>query len=218
MRALLRAKLLALFLSATPLAAMSATVTIDFESFNLGGSTFLDTPESLTFSNVGGSGVTAQILGNDDVRIYDLIKFGGSYAAPGPQALIDMNWGNFNNPLGTDITFDQSVSNFSLIAGDFGADNDSILRIEAFDASNVSLGVVTAPWSSAANPPLQLLSLNVSGIRRVHYSSGGSFQNSTFIDNITFSADGGSVPEPGSIALAALALVGGAVARRKRAQ
>lgn len=195
----------------------AAPVVVDFESFNLGGGLFLDTPETLTFPSVGGSGITMQVLGNDDLRIYDLLLFGG-YAFPGPQALIDMNWSTFDNPQGTDITFDGPVMNFSLIAGDFGSDDDSPLRIEAFDASDASLGIATASWPFSAFPPFQTLSLNVTGIRRVHYSSGGAFQSSTFIDDITFTPVASSVPEPAALVLVVPGLValGGASWRRGR--
>jgi hypothetical protein len=181
-------------------------VAIDFESFVLGGGTFLDTPDSLTFIDVGGSGVNVVIGGGSDLRIYNLVLFGGTYAASGPQALIDVSWDTVTNPLGTDILFSSPVSNFSLIAGDFGGDDDTPLRIEAFNASNQSIGVATAAWTSSNNPPLALLSLNVSGIRRIHYSSGGSFANSTFIDNLTFSPTPSEVPEPGETGLVGVAL------------
>lgn len=176
---------------------------IDFESFSLGGAPFLDTSQSLVFSNVSGSGVNVTINGGIDLRVYDLVQFGG-YSFPGPQALIDMSWSTFTNAIGTDILFNVPVSNFSLIAGDFGSDDDSPLRIEAFDASNNSLGVATDPWGASAFPPFAQLILNVSGIHRVHYSSGGSFTGSTFIDNITFTGGAAAVPEPGTLLLVAI--------------
>jgi hypothetical protein len=80
------------------------------------------------------------------------------------------------------------VSNFSLRAGDFGSDDDSPLRIEAFDGNGGSLGVHAVSWPSSAFPPFATLTLSVAGIRRVHYSSGGPFTGSTFIDDITFDA------------------------------
>jgi len=202
--------------------AHAAPVVLDFESFNLGGATFLDTPETLNFTNVGGSGVNLQINGGDDVRIYDLALFAGSYAGPGRQALIDMNWRNYNNPSGTDLVFSAAVSNFSLIAGDFGSDDDSPLRIEAFDENGASLGVATSVWGASAFPPFAQLSLNVAGIRRVHYSSGGFFRSSTFIDDIRFEAGGtppGPTPAsaPASLALALLGLGLLGAQRRRRA-
>jgi len=155
-------------------AAEANAAVIDFEQFNLGGGLFLDVGSPLVFPNVSGSGVTVSINEGADNRIYDLVLFGGTYPGPGRQALIDWNWSTFQNVNGTDIVFSSPVSDFSLIAGDYGSDDDTPLRIEAFDQNNVSLGVAAANWPSTANPPFALLSLNVSGISRVHYSSGGS--------------------------------------------
>jgi hypothetical protein len=177
-----------------------AAVIIDFESFNLNNATFLDVASPLVFDNVGGSGVTVTMNEGIDFRIYDLFAFGGDLNAVG-QALIDMSWGTFTNSSGTDILFSSPVSGFSLRAGDFGSDGDSPLRIEAFDAGNVSLGVATALWPAVAFPPFATLSLDVAGIRRIHYSSNGTFTGSTFIDDITFTASETPVPEPGSFLL-----------------
>src|SRR5262245_3633511 len=109
-------------------AAPARSVVIDFEEFNLGGSTFLDVGSPLVFSRPG---VTVTMNQGIDFRIYDLFKYGNDPAATG-QALIDMNWSSFSNPNGTDIVFNVPVQNFSLRAGDFGSDDDSTLRIEAF--------------------------------------------------------------------------------------
>ncbi len=176
------------------------STTIDFENFNLGGAMFLDTPDTLVFTNVGGSGVDVTIVGGSDLRVYDLVQFGG-YAFPGPQALIDMSWSSFTNPNGTDILFSSPVSNFSLIAGDFGSDDDSPLMIQAFDASNNLLGQASSAWPASAFPPFASLGVNGTGISRIHYSSGGAFPSSTFIDNLTFTASPQGVPEPGSLLL-----------------
>ena len=167
--------------------AMPVTAaTIDFESFDLLGNTFLDTPETLVFPNAGGTGVTVNVVGHDDVRIYDLIRFAGDYGT-GRQACIDMNWVDFRNPLGTDIVFDLPVDIFSLIAGDYGSDDDSPLMITAFDVNGNVLGTDSASWPASAFPPFAMLTVTAPGIMRVHYSSGGSFPNSTFIDAFSFS-------------------------------
>ncbi len=176
--------LVALVASAS--AAVDAQVTVDFENFNLGGQLYLDTLEMVVISNVGGSGVNVTIQAYDDLRIYDMFQYGGA----GTQAMIDMNWNNFNNPLGTDILFDPVVSNVSLLAGDFGSDDDSPLMIVAYDAAGNVLGTASQPWPASASPPLAVLSVNACGIKRIHYSSGGTFQNSTFVDDITFMPSG----------------------------
>lgn len=202
-----------------PAATAATTVVVDFESFNLAGGTYLDMPETLTFANVSGSGVSMEIRGHDDLRIYDLQLYGG-YSQPGRQAMIDMNWSNYRNPAGTDILFSQGVSHFSLQAGDFGGDDDGLLRIEAFGDRDQSLGVASTAWVGGKFPPLSQLTLNVTGIHRVHYSSGGAYANSTFIDNISFSveAPAAPVPEPSRVALlvSGLGLVGGILRRQRR--
>lgn len=185
-------------------------VVLDFEEVNTGGS-YADVGSPFVYTNAGGSGVDVSFEQGADLRVYDLVAFSnGHFPGPGRNALIDMDWGNYQNPSGTDILFSQDVQNFSLNAGDFGSDDDGPLRIEAFDAANTSLGVASAAWPASANPPFALLQLNVSGIRRVHYSSGGSYTGSTFIDNVTFTA----VPEPGS--MLALAAGCGLAYRRRR--
>jgi hypothetical protein len=177
----------ALALLAAPSAAQ---VTIDFESFALGGGVFLDVPETIAFPNAGGSAVSVTIQGFDDLRVYDMNLFGGT----GSQALIDMDWTSFSNPLGTDILFDADVSAFSLLAGDFGSDDDSPIAIVAFDNNGMVVGSDSVSWPVSAVPPLAKLSISASGIRRVHFSSGGPFANSVFIDDITFTPGAGGGP------------------------
>ncbi len=166
--------------------AAADPVVIDFEDFDLGGAAYLDLPETMIYPNAGGSGIEMTIQGHDDIRIYDLLLFGGEDPGANGQALIDVNWGSFSNPDGTDIIFDHPVSSFSLQAGDFGNDGDSPLSIVAFDENGTQIGADSAPWPGDAYPPFATLSITAPGIRYVHWHSGGAFQNSTFIDNLTF--------------------------------
>jgi hypothetical protein len=166
--------------------AAADAVVIDFEDFDLGGAIYLDLPETLLFPDVGGSGIEVIIAGHDDIRIYDLVLYSSGYPGAAGQALIDMNWSNYSNPDGTDIYFDHPVSSFSLQAGDFGSDNDSPLTIVAFDESGTQIGADSQPWAGDAFPPFITLSITAPGIRRIHWQSGGAFQNSIFIDNLTF--------------------------------
>ncbi len=189
------------------LVAASSAAVVDFE--NVVTSSYESFGSSLTYANVGGSGVNVTFTAGVELRVYDLVTFGG-YPGPGRNGLIDLDWNSVQNPAGTDIRFSKPVGGFSLLAGDFGSDDDGPLRIEAFNAAGTSLGVATAPWSAAAMPPFALLSLNVSGISRVHYSSGGQYTGSTFIDNVTFNP----VPEPS--AFAALGLGAAAMLRRRK--
>jgi hypothetical protein len=168
-------------------AAGHAQYGIDFESFDLMGAPYLDTVETLVFPDVQGSGVTVTIEGHDDVRIYDLFQYAGDPNITG-QAMIDMNWLDYNNPAGTDFHFDPPVANFFLHAGDFGADDDSPLSITAYDSGGNVIATDSAPWPETAFPPFAQLSVGVSGIKRVHYLSGGDYMNSTFIDLLGFDA------------------------------
>jgi hypothetical protein len=188
------------------------TAKINFEEFNLNNQVFLDVDQSLEFLNVDGSGVNVTIVGNADNRIYDLFKFGRNPNATG-QALIDWFWPMGSNPLGTTILFDQPVSNFSLRAGDFGSDNDGQLKITAFDSAGNVIGSDSANWNSGQFPPFATLNLNTTGINKVVYLSGGTFQNSTFIDDLTFQFhQSQTVPEPSStLSLLALGTLGAGV-------
>jgi hypothetical protein len=164
---------------------------LDFESFDLMGGVFLDTPETLLFPDVSGSGIDVRIEGHADIRIYDLDLFAGDPLAVG-QALIDWPWPMGSNPAGTDFHFEPTVRDVSLRAGDYYGDIDSPLQIVAYDCDGAVLAQVSQPWPSTAGPPFTTLVLNVSGIARVHFSSGGPFDNSVFVDDLTFTPDGGS--------------------------
>jgi len=189
--------------------SLAHATVIDFEDLNF-PNTFLHVGPTLTYANAGGSGVDVSFVEQDLLRACNLDQFGGAdWTGPGHVALIDMNTQTFNNPKGAVILFSQAVSNFSLDAGDFGADDDGNLQIEAFDVNNASLGTFSSSWAGN-NAPFAHLGLNVGGIRKVVYTSGGAFKNSTFYDNISFTA----VPEPFS--LAALVLGCSAVVRRRR--
>lgn len=166
--------------------AAADPVFIDFEDFDLGGALYLDLPEMMIYPNAGGSGIEMTIEGHDDIRIYDLLLFGGSDPGGNGQALIDVNWGNFNNPDGTDISFDHPVSSFSLQAADYRADDDTPLTIVAYDEVGNEIGAASAPWPDDAEPPFVTLVIAAAGIRRIHWHSGGPYQNTAFIDNLTF--------------------------------
>jgi len=172
--------LLPLLLVLAPLSF--AQYVIDFEDFNLQGQQYLDVAESLVIPNAGGSTMTVTINAGADNRIYDLALFAGYVG----QSLIDWPWPSGSNPAGTDILFDSAVNFFSIEAGDFGSDDDSPLQITAYDINNQVVGSDSVPWPSTAFPPFAVLTIQAAGIVRVHFSSGGPYANSVFLDNITF--------------------------------
>ncbi len=183
-------------------------ITVDFEEFNLGGALYLDVSETLVLNNVDGSGVNVTIVGGADNRVYDLFQFGGDPSATG-QALIDWFWPWGSNPTGTTILFDKPMLSFSLRAGDFGSDDDSPLMITAFDSQDQLLAQDSVSWDASRFPPFATLSVSATGIRKVIYSSGGNYANSTFIDDLTF------IPEPSTVLL--LGLGGLALLRKRKA-
>jgi hypothetical protein len=157
---------------------------IDFEEFDLGGNTYLDVGSPLVFTKVGETGVDVDIVEGADNRIYDLFEFAGNPAVTG-QALIDWPWPEGRNITGTTILFSKPVSDFSLQAGDFGGDDDSPLTITAYDDSDNVIGTDSASWDPYRFPPFAVLHISAAGIRKVVYRSGGAYENSTFIDNLS---------------------------------
>jgi hypothetical protein len=128
------------------------------------------------------------------------------------QGLIDWPWPNGSNPTGTTILFNTPVFDFSLLAGDFGGDNDSPLMISAFDSADNLLGTYSVNWDESASAPFATLFLDLNGISKVVCNSGGLFANSTFIDNITFTP----VPVPSTILLLGTVLIGLLGLRKKK--
>ena len=194
--------------------ATAGPVTIDFESVNLGGGTYITVGPTLTFTNVGGLGTDVTISGGSgDLRIYDLFKFGGDPATTG-QALIDWVWPIGSNPSGTRISFSNPVSNFSLKAGDFGSDDDGPLSLTAYDKDGNVLGTDSTSWPSSAFPPFATLNISSVGISKILYLSGGAYMNSTFIDDLTFTPS--LVPLPSALLLLGAGLGGLAIHSRRK--
>lgn len=185
----------------------AAAVVIDFEEFDLSANSPLSVGPTLAFPNVGNSGVNVTIVGGQpNLRIFDLTASGES------QALADsVTFGT--DAVATTILFDQPVANFQLRAGDLGTDEDTPLTITAYDVGDNVLGSDSEIWVLSQAPPFVPLSVNATGIRKVVYSSGGMFPNSTFIDDLSFTP----VPEPGAYALLGAVAAGAGVLRGRRA-
>ncbi len=117
----------------------------------------------------------------------------------------------YNTGAGTGSIFDMSFSSAVESVSIWGASGrGGSVTLEAFDASNVSLG----SSSITASNQWQQLSVSSSGIARARLSvqtEVGAF------DDLRFDTDGQQVPEPATLALVALGLLGAAAGCRRRA-
>jgi len=196
------------------LAASSALAgpVFDFESTALGDYTQVDV------SN-GGLGLTVTALSGGVVSISAAAAFTAGF---GTRAAIGSADGDsLCGPTfcGLLYRFSQDVNAVEFLFGDLGGDED-LVTIQAFAADNTLLGTFTTNIGTASTAQSGLVS--VAGARYFLLTStepSGTNPNSVFseVANVNVAPTTGSVPEPGTLALAGLALAGAAASRRRRA-
>lgn len=170
------------------LTGISQAALIDFESIAPGAYTSLDFGDAVLTSNSGQFDVTT--------------------AAPwGGMSIIDYD------SFGSKLTFSSSVFDVSIFVGDYNQDEDPVFLM-AYDASNnlVASDSFTLPWSLTGGDTLSVSS--ASAIAYVIFYSGNPYPGSLYWDNIEYTSSQ-SVPEPATLLLIGLGLVGLAGAKRK---
>jgi|GEM_PF-6911104 len=167
----------------------AAATTITFEDL---GSVKSGIP---AYNRYAGQGVVFSNTTSYQIYTHDNSTFGA-----GDYSLGAAGWENISG------YFTTAVNSLSLLVGDEGGDKDWA-TLNVYDSTNHLLASVSGSGYSWFT-----LSVNtVSNIARFEILE----TNRVAIDNLTFA---NKVPEPGSLALAGLALVGVAVVRRRRSQ
>ena len=148
---------------------------------------------------------------------------GGDSFDVNPQSLQPDFSGNavLNNPYSSEgnrtIATFVTLTNFvSVTMGDYDADEDN-LYLNAYDTLNnlITSDFFLNPFESSAGKTLSVSSLSWN-IARVEFYGVGTNNNSVYWDNFTFNEGSVQVPEPASILLMVLGLMGLAGFRRCR--
>lgn len=174
-------------------ALLTGASIIDFSEVALGsldptinGVSFTGIGATLVTLNEAFSGQTPPVLGNSSVPPATS-SFGVSF----------------------DILFGTDVSAFSL---DLAAINGFTTSISAYDDNEVLLQTVAVPENVNLGTATWGLGGYASPISRVRVTTNDFF----YTDNLRYVETGMSVPEPSSVALAGLALLGFAATRRRQ--
>ena len=174
-------------------AALAGGTVIDFEAFAAG-----------VYSSVSTAGVTfsAPNTGED---LYINSDYAGQYNTTGQSLQNTYNTNAFGDLL---IQFDSAVNAFGF---NWGA-SDAQWTLSAFDAANNLLDSVLMPITASSNAG-EFYGIAASGISYALLS--GPSSDFIFVDNFTFSGKAAAVPEPATLSLLGVGLLGLGLSRRR---
>lgn len=177
------------------------------------GATVIDFESFATGTVIGGSGVFSDLEfsagSNDVLRAVAQI--------PGPEFSGRMSAASFpfthDTPFRADFLI-SGVNSVSVVMGDYNADADNLF-VRAYNSSNVLLNEATyfLPGAVYGGPTMTVVGTDIA---YVVFGSTGEYANSVFFDNFTYNATNNAVPEPTTLLLFGLGLIGLAGLKRKK--